>query len=47
MPVVTVKGKKTHLKYPANWSKMTPKQKAAYTMRMKAKETAKRKSKKK
>ena len=47
MPVVTVKGKKTHLEYPANWSKMTKTQKAAYTKRMKAKATSKKKSKKK
>ena len=47
MPVVTVKGKKTHIKYPANWSTMTPQQKAAYTKRMKAKATSKKKSKKK
>ena len=45
MPVVTVKGKKTHLKYPANWSKMTPKQKAAYVKSKKAKMTKKKKKK--
>ena len=47
MPVATIKGKKTHLKYPANWSKMTKEQKAAYTKSMKTKATPKKKSKKK
>jgi len=47
MPVATIKGKKTHLKYPANWSKMTKAQKAAYTKSMKTKATPKKKSKKK
>jgi|TARA_R100001530_G_scaffold134839_2_gene110566 hypothetical protein len=44
MPVVTVKGKKKHLKYPANWSKMSPKQKAAY---VRSKEMKMRKKQKK
>jgi len=30
MPVVTVAGKKKHLNYPANWSKMSPQLKAAW-----------------
>jgi len=41
MPVVTVKGKKKHLKYPANWSKMSAKQKAAWIRGKKAKMTKK------
>jgi|TARA_R110000751_G_scaffold45537_1_gene103244 hypothetical protein len=40
MPVVTVKGKKKHLKYPANWSKMSPKLKAAW---IKSKKTSMKK----
>jgi len=30
MQIDTVKGKKKHLKYPANWKDMSPKQKAAW-----------------
>jgi hypothetical protein len=47
MPVVTIKGKKTHLKYPKNWDKMSPKQKKMYTMRMIAKKAKKKPKKKK
>ena len=41
MPVVTVKGKKKHLKYPANWKDMSPKQKAAWIRRKKTSMTKK------
>jgi len=30
MPVITSKSKKIHLKYPANWNKMTPDEKKKY-----------------
>ena len=46
MPVVTIKGKNTHLKYPANQDKMSPKQKKMYIMRMKAKKIKKKPKKK-
>jgi predicted Fe-S protein YdhL (DUF1289 family) len=46
MPVVTIKGKKTHLKYPKNWDKMSPAERKKYIRDMKAKK-AKKKSKEK
>jgi len=46
MPEITVKGKKKHLKYPANWAKMSSAQKAAYIKRETAKLTKKPKKKK-
>jgi len=46
MPEIMVKGKKKHLKYPANWAKMSSAQKAAYIKRETAKLTKKPKKKK-
>lgn len=47
MPVVTIKGKKTHFKYPENWNEMTAKQKAMYIRSKKMKMEKKKPKKKK